>query len=343
MNNYKVLNPKEYLKDLEQELKKAKSRLFMQAMYFLPPAKTTYKIANILKKAAKKNLDTRIQFDYISLMDTEPNATFMAKFLIKDDPTPLEPKKRHKLKMDLIKELKKHKVKVKLLNKPKGIYRYIPLSKRNHIKLNIVDNIAYVGGLNYGIKDFKNIDFMVRLTNKKLVQKLANIYIRIWNNNLKKDKVFIINKKVNIWLDAGKFNKSIILNNTIKELKKAKKNIFYTGQFPPDGAYLKELVKANKRGIKIKVIIPKRKHKEIVTRILDYLSKKYLYFRGKNFIIKKKKKVVNEKITLIVNKIAIFGSHNYSKSGVLLGTAELTLKINNKSLVKNIKNFFKNF
>jgi len=331
VKKYKLLTPKEYLEDLKKESSRAKKRVWLQAMYYLP-SKTTSELTELLTTAGKRSLDTRLQFDYITLMDTDPDVPFISKILLKDDTTNLPPQKRHKLKKQILHTLKKAGVKVNILNKPKGLNILLPLKGRNHIKLNIIDNIAYVGGINYGVVDFENRDFMVKIHDLNIVKELVKIYETVWNNQLNKDENIIINKEVSLWLDYGGFNKSTILENVISSLKKANKSILYTGQFPPDGAYLKELVKADKRGVKVSVLLSKKSHNEPVTRLLDYLSRKHMYFRGKDFKVKLDNKRVHAKVTLIDEETLIFGSHNYSKSGVLLGTSELTLKIKDRDL-----------
>lgn len=89
--------------------------------------------------------------------------------------------------------------------------------KRNHFKMGIVDDTAWIGGLNAGKQpDYNRIDFMMRLTDRGLVDEIASLLMS--PEKIKADSSRKI-KEVELMVDAGVPGKSTIIDRTIREIE----------------------------------------------------------------------------------------------------------------------------
>jgi len=52
---------------------------------------------------------------------------------------------------------------------------------RNHKKIIVVDNVAYLGGVNISDHNFEWFDFMIKITNKKAVDAIVHDFCNTWN------------------------------------------------------------------------------------------------------------------------------------------------------------------
>lgn len=324
VKNNNVLLPYEFLEDFTREAKKARKRIWTQAMYF-EPGKVTSHISKLLIQSASKHVDTKLHIDWFGLLNHSFGVPLFS----------LRQKKER-----LINKLKDKGVDVMLTNKPSGFGRFNPYSGRNHMKMTIVDNIAYIGGINFADKDFSFLDFMLKINNKHIVSAIASQFLKV-QNNLLIDDVIKINSNNTLLIDSGMKGRSVILNEAVNAINYAEKNIIHTNQFVPDGKLLRSLYQAKKRGVNIKVVVPEANTFNIIFWILYKINYINMYLKGNKLSLIYYPKMLHAKLTIIDNKTVLIGSHNLVEKGVHVGTAEILLYSRDKLLVKNLLSFVK--
>jgi cardiolipin synthase len=323
--SYAVIPPNDYLQDFAYEAKRAKKRVWVQAMY-LQPGKIATTVSEILTSAAQKVIDTKLHIDWFGLLKSADSSTLFSNSLSEE-------------KKQMFDNLRKNGVDVLFTNQPNAIERYIPYFGRNHMKITIVDDIAYIGGVNFADIDFSFADFMVKITDIKIVSAIADQFMNVHTNSIS-DVVISISDETKLIIDRGTHGKSIILDNALDAVNNAKISIHHTNQMIPDGRFLQALHKAKKRGVQLNVIVPVDNTFSHVFSMLYKINKFSMILKGQQIPCLVYPKMLHAKLTIIDGKTVIFGSNNLLAKGILAGTAEIALLSENKVLVGNLITFF---
>src|SRR3989344_4937630 len=165
--NFAVLTPFEFLADFRMEARKAKHRVWGQALD-MQTGHPGGAFFHIFEEATKRGLDARLNIDWFSRLVSEPgiNSTITIKSAIGKG-------KYHRFFKDhnqkTYRRLARAGVKVSFLNPPDVLQRVFPFFGRNHIKIYIIDNIAYLGGINIDDSSFKSVDFVVKISDPEIV------------------------------------------------------------------------------------------------------------------------------------------------------------------------------
>ena len=324
--NYQVLTPNEFLSDVLFEAERATTRVWTQAMYF-ESGTITKLLFEGLKKAAQNGLDTRVHIDWFSLKYSN------GKYLIP---------RSHSFftKKQYFDQLVEHGIVLYYVNPPTLLQHFFPYSGRNHIKLTIIDNaIAYIGGVNFADTDFTFSDFMVKVTDPAIVSELAAIFEQIEKQQLI-DNTLTIDENTKIIVDCGKPNRSPILIEAVKAVSLARVSVLHTGQFVPDGKFLRALIEAGQRHAQISIIAPSKNSFTPIFSFVYRLNRWLLFLQSNRLQITYKKTMVHAKLTIIDNSTVIIGSHNLSGRGVRVGTGEIALLSRNPVLVQNLRVYF---
>jgi phosphatidylserine/phosphatidylglycerophosphate/cardiolipin synthase-like enzyme len=324
--NYQVLSPNEFINDFEREAAQAKNRIWTQAMY-VEGGQIFNRLEALLISAASKNLDVRLHADWFSL-----------KF--SDEKYMRTGSERFKNKLGMFDSLKKNGVKLLFTNTPTKLEHVFPYKGRNHMKMTIVDSIAYLGGVNYADADFKFDDFMVKFTEKDIVDAIQNLFLNVEAGTLT-DKKIQINKETALIIDGGKPGKSIILKEAIRAAKSAKISISHTCQFIPDGAFLRALHKAYSHNLQVNVISPDKNSFSRMLSGIYNLNRVAIALKRQTIPVYLLNNMVHAKLTVVDESYILMGSHNLSLSGVRVGTAEVALASTNSQLVHNLDTYFK--
>lgn len=330
--------PDEFLKDFVSEINNAKHSIQIQSMNF-EVGRVMSVLTKALLDAAKRGVKIEINFDWVSeryIHDTLPMLPV------------INFKKRkynnnlHKQNNELINLLINAGIKMNQTNNPLFSSTLIPFAGRNHIKMYIVDEkIGWIGGLNLFDIAFENIDFMVKISDQKIVSVLIDQFKKINKNKGEIDYSIDLGNDYSITVDVGKKFKSLIYKKALSEIKKSEKSVIFMSQLMPDGKILSALINAAKRGVRVEIITSPKDNK-LFTRFPE----KLLYI---NFLrsIKKYANIqlyhllttVHVKLILIDDKKALFGSHNFTYLGVILGTEEIMMQTIDPSLITQIKEF----
>jgi phosphatidylserine/phosphatidylglycerophosphate/cardiolipin synthase-like enzyme len=323
--NYQVLSPNEFIADFEKEAARAKTRIWTQAM-FVDVGTIFDRLDALLSAAASRGLDVRLHADWFSLKFSE------GKYMRPNS-------EQYKTKIAVFDSLKQRGVKVLFTNKPTLLEHAFPYKGRNHMKMTIVDNLVYLGGVNYADDDFHFADFMVKFTSRDIVSAVRRIYKNVELNDLKDEKI-TLNSETSLLIDSGKPGKSIILKEAIRAAKATKKSVYHTCQFVPDGAFLRALHKAYARNCKVDVISPDKNSFSRMLSGVYNLNRFAIRIKRQHVPVHLLNKMVHAKLTIVDDQYILMGSHNLSLSGVRVGTAEIALASRNPELVHNLSIYF---
>ncbi|MEI6326921.1 MAG: phosphatidylserine/phosphatidylglycerophosphate/cardiolipin synthase family protein [Candidatus Roizmanbacteria bacterium] len=339
---FELMSPYNFLTEFVQTARVAKDRLYVQAMYF-EDDHVFAPMANALKQSAMRLVDTRLTFDYFTFMVSEGRINYLPIFSASDrDYRDLKKARVHAL----TKELQQAGVRVTVTNPPKPIDKLIPTLGRNHKKTVIIDDKAWLGGLNYSQKDFNRPDFMVRIEEPSIVEALSSQYDTANENRPHKDYSISCNPGTALLVDVGTPNKSLILDTATDLVSKAKKSVKVITQFNPDGKFLEALHHAHTRGVDASVIVS---NPDFITEklawIFDRNSHLHMYGKGLQIPINHYPGWVHSKLLLVdddsgSNGQVLFGSHNLSNDGVKMGTEEIALLSGDSDLIVPLRTYF---
>ena len=311
--NYSVLEPFDYLADIQSESSTAKKRVWTQSMCF-EPGKVTNAISDVLITAAGKGLDVRLRTDWFNI-----------------------PKANGEQKEEIYSRLRQNGVDVLITNPPSILDRFFPYHGRNHIKMTIIDNIAYIGGVNYSDQSFEFNDFMVKITDKAIVDVLVDVYM---DDDKQSDKLIKIDDTTTVMVDSGKKPKSIIFDTTIQAVADAKSSIYFISQLIPDGKFLNALFNAYRDKKDVIVIAPKNNSFSHMFSLLNKINRFAMNIKKHYLPIIFLDKMLHAKLTIIDKHLVVFGSHNMSQKGVRMKTTEIAIMSTNSKLVNNLCEYF---
>ena len=316
---FTVLKPFDFLADVEQESGRAKKRVWIQSMY-LRPGQVAGRIEVLLRRAEEKKLDTRLHVDWYALMVGKNKAE----------------------RKTLYARLQENGAKLMFTNPPDFIGRLWPYKGRNHMKMTIVDDISYVGGANLGDSDFEYIDFMVKITDPKITDAVAQQFVKVEDQSFTTDEEILLDDENKLLVDVGVREESVILQKAVEAVDNAEESVVHTSQFIPDGEFLQALSGAYERGVAVDVTVPLRN---------DFDPALALVNRVNNLLMRVKKAViplhvyptmVHAKLLIVDGKRVFFGSHNLSQRGVQMGTAEIMIESINEQLISQFEELYKN-
>lgn len=339
---YELMSPYDFLNQFIQTARMAKDRLYVQAMYF-EDDHVFGTMANALKQSAKRSVDTRLTFDYFTFMVSGGRINYFPILSTSDRSYSYHKQARVHA---LTRELQQAGVRVTITNPPKPIDKLIPTLGRNHKKTVIIDDTAWLGGLNYSQKDFNRPDFMVRIEEPTVVEALSSQYDTANENRPHHDYSISCKPGTALLIDVGTPNKSLILDTASDLVSNAKKSVKVITQFNPDGKFLEALHHAHARGVDAEVIVS---NPDFITErlawIFDRNSHLQMYRKGLQIPINHYSGWVHSKLLLVDDDSGssgqvLFGSHNLSNDGVKMGTEEIALLSSDGDLIDPLRTYF---
>lgn len=219
---------------------------------------------------------------------------------------------------------------------------------RDHRKILIVDkNIGYVGGYNIGsLYRDKWRDTHMRIQGP-FVWELENAFINFWNTFSSKKQ-----KKIND-VGAKKWDSNIraAVNNPnrmlfpvrglyIDAFDRATKNIWITqAYFMPDKEILEGLIKAARRGVDIKILLPEKSNHIVAdwiasahfNRLLDAGIEIWLY----------QNTMIHAKTCTVDGRWSTIGTANIDRLS-MAGNFEINMQVWSKRLAKRMEDIFEN-
>lgn len=336
--NFTVLTPLDFIKDVEQEAKKAKYRVWAQAME-VESGEVTETFLQVFRMAAKRGIDTRLHADYYSLLFTDGIFNYWP-FV-----SSAFRRKRHqrlKKQQALAASFKEAGIQFLYTNPPSILDRLFPARGRNHMKIVLIDMIAWIGGVNFHDDNFAIQDVMVKITDPAISMEIAYVYERIDRRESLRDMAIQCTDETTLLIDSGMINRSIILRHAVDLVKNAEKKIQVISPLIPDADLLRALNTAKKQGREVDIIAPKAGEMSGIYQLVDEFNDFVMKFRHLTLPIQFKDFMLHAKILIVDEREIIVGSHNFSSRGVRMGTEEIALQSTNKVLVQNILRYAKN-
>lgn len=157
-------------------------------------------------------------------------------------------------KEQVLVDLSENNVQVAVTNFPRNIREKINMGRgRNHRKMVIVDDIAYVGDVHHFVTGSQP-GSMIRITDPLLVNGLAELYERGEQGRGGRNYKIAGSDGSALLIDEGS-PRSLILDTEKEAMRKAQRSITVTSQYTIDGEALTALQDAQDNGIKVKMIV----------------------------------------------------------------------------------------
>lgn len=213
---------------------------------------------------------------------------------------------------------------------------------RTHRKLSIIDDKAYVGGINYMSAEIGWRDIMFKITGP-VIKELKKVHEEL--KGIAKKQVYEI-RKINKSLTKEFRNKDTVIRNIplskhlpyLKQIrrliKQAKKEIIIvTPYFIPDPTISLALHHAKKRGVKISILIPNKGDNYGA----DILSKMHAYVALQEKIPVYQYPVMMHAKYMVIDNVATFGSFNFDYRS-FFHNYELNIITKHNDVVDRLKN-----
>jgi cardiolipin synthase len=306
--------------DLFHEIRKASKHVHI-LFYIVKDDKISKEFLQLLMEKARNGVEVRLLLDRIGSIN---------------------------LTKEMTSKLKESGVHFSFCHIPKFPFIFYSLNERNHRKISVVDGkIGYIGGFNIGkeyigqdpkLGDWR--DYHLRLEGEG-VQDLQTQFLLDWEDATK--QTLYSNKMYYPELPKGTRLHQIVptdgayLQNVFIELiKKAKHELIIgTPYFIPGSTLFQELLKAAKRGVNIKVIVPMKADHPFVKEasfpyfkpLLDAGCKVYRYYYG----------FFHAKVIVVDSEVCDIGTANFDKRSLYLNH-EINCIISDPPFIQSVRN-----
>jgi len=333
-----VQKPYEFLDSFCEAIAHSRNRVYLQSMV-VEAGRVMDRVAPLLCSAAARGVDVRVFYDWVTNRYLHGDIRFLPTFNFERRACE---RVQHARNSDLFAYLARCGVVVVETNIPFARFHLFPVMGRNHRKIYIVDNLAWLGGVNFFDASFETIDFMVRFDDCVLVDELSRQCILVNESRVFADSVFPISHLGMLFVDAGRRGFSLIYEHALDLVRNATTSVIFISQLVPENRMLDLLFVKAQAGIRV-VIITSHKHDAAFTRYpLRYF---YLAFRRKLRSMPHGVQVfhvngkVHAKLLIVDGREVFFGSHNFVESGIQMGTQEIAFCSKHAGLVSQLVDF----
>jgi len=317
----KLVTPNEYVAQAAALVRNAKKRVYLISMVMADHPKTNELFTEI-KAAAKRGVEVNVAADIFTF--GEVNGGFLPIRYY----SPGSKDTHH-----MVKVLKKSGVKFHWL----GRSRVTIFNGRTHSKWCVVDDVSFVfGGVNLYDGGIDNVDYMFRVEDAKLADRLVEEQLRINRSERKSGNypsIAVEQTDKKILIDGGIIGQSIIYRRAC-ELAEEAKSIVFVSQYCPTGK-LSRILKRKKVKLYYNKATNTQGLNKLVISISQFVSGLETSYR--------KKRYLHAKFIIFTmedgSKRAITGSHNFAYTGVLLGTREIALETADPAIISQLEDF----
>ncbi|MDB5162858.1 MAG: hypothetical protein JWO54_27 [Candidatus Saccharibacteria bacterium] len=318
----KLVSPIEYVAEAAALVRNAKKRVYLISMVMADHPNTSELLAAI-KQAAQRGVQVNVAADIFTY--GEVNGGFL--------PIRYYSPGSHSTNQ-MVKVLKKSGATFHWL----GRNRLTIFSGRTHSKWCVIDDTVFTfGGVNLYDGGIDNVDYMFRIDDAALADRLVEEQIRIQRSEQKSGNypsAIVELKDKKILIDGGIIGQSVIYRRACELAEEAIK-ISFVSQYCPTG--------------KLARILKKKKHVKLYynkasnTYGLNKLVISFSQFVSGLQTSYRKKRYLHAKFIIFTmadgTKRAITGSHNFAYTGVLLGTREIALETSDMKIISQLEEF----
>lgn len=297
---------------LFERLEQAEHSIYIE-MFIFADDKTGWDMALILAKKAREGLDVKVMYDqigtyYFSLFNWRAITGRMA----------------------LLRFLKTQGVQIVHAGEPNPFHFQL-----DHRKIIVIDSKeAFTGGMNIGDHyQFEWHDIFIHIREPLIAAGFERIFLAEWvDGEVSSYKLEWGNNHYDMLVTD--FKQNDIEEDLNKRIRSAKKNIFIEVPYITDIRLIRALIDAKKRGIDVKVIVPKVSN-HLITRLQHAVTVKWMrYFDIDIFIYGK---TLNHlKVYLIDNEYVSLGSANATYRS-MKRNKEFNLGTNDMQIVNTVK------
>ncbi len=325
-NLYDMTKPKlilahNYIDDVIEEIEKAKTRICIVVMVIIDD-QATHKLTEALKLATSRGIKVEMSADVFTYAELS-GFIFPTRYV----------NKAARETNHMVGGLIKSGVKFAWL----GTKNITIFNGRTHDKWCVIDDVSYTfGGVNLHQEGIDNNDYMFKIWDKDLAEKLVNEYRNITKTDgnyfsYRSDSTPI--KYGELLFDRGIIGDSLIYRRACK-LTSMANSVVLVSQYCPTGRLSKLLKNTDSR----LYFNPARNARKL-NRIMIMIS--LLFTKNKTYYTKKQ--YLHAKFMIFTmpggKKIAIAGSHNFIRSASLLGTKEVAIQTSDKSIISQLESF----
>lgn len=330
---YVLLETVNFLTDQLREVDTATDRIWVQTMA-LESGHFTNLLFHKMVLAQQRGVDVRLAYDAYSDYVTDnsfnhlpllrPQDRQFKQFLLDQNAAVLN-------------ELADRCV-VTQTNRPAGLVGYTPypgVAGRDHKKITIIDNVAYIGGINLANLDAKRKDFMLKTRNVHIVKNLASIIERSFEDEPCLDMEYVCDANNTLVVDGGKPSQSLIMDHVYSAVDSEIETITLISPFLPSWKLRKKLNAAVNRGVNVEVITSEQRQLGFTPKLSQLVHN---FGQAKpEFRITRYPGVVHAKALLLGSNTAVVGSHNFDELFVQLGTEEVSLFTTQPEIVAQVQ------
>ena len=319
----KLISPHQYVTQAAEAIRNAKTRVYVISMVIADHT-NTHELVYELEQAARRGVEVRVAADIFTFGEVSGGFLPLKYY---------SPGAKDTNRM--VRALKRSGVHFAWL----GRARLTLFNGRTHSKWCIVDDTIFsFGGVNLYGEGIDNVDYMFRLTDTRLADRLVQEQKRIQlaeRQSSNYPSVAYENGDSTILIDGGIIGQSVIYRRAV-ELSSQAKHITFVSQYCPTGKLSRVLSKKNATiyynrpqqadGLNRLVL----RAAIFATRIkTEYKNARYLHAKCIIFTMEDG------------SKVALTGSHNFAYTGVLLGTREIAYETSDPHVIKQLETFIK--
>lgn len=313
-----------YSKEVVKTIDRATSRIAIVATTFRDDDPRSHAIIDALCRAGDRGVLISICADVFTYIEPK-------EFMLR---SPKRQPARAYNALKLERRLKKHGAHFRWL----GRNGNVPLMGRTHSKWMIIDTTVYAfGGVNLDSESFDNTDFMLKVEDSDLADRLFSEHSRLVGadkgGHASRSHQFTIKGGDTVLVDGGLFGDSIIYRRACRLAREAE-SIVLVSQYCPTGTlnrilrrkgatvyfnHWRQAAWMNKIVIQIGMLFAKQ---STLYRRTPYLHAKFIIFTMPGG-----------------QEVALTGSHNFMFGSGLMGTREVALETTNKKLIRQLRHF----
>lgn len=318
----KLLTSTEYIEQAVVAIRKSKERVYLLSMVMAKHELTT-DLFHALEDAARRGVKVHVAADIFTFKEVSTGFLPFRYYTAGARGT-----------NQTTKELRKAGVQFSWL----GSTRATLFSGRTHSKWCIVDDIIFTfGGVNLYQEGILNTDYMFKLEDKRIADRLVEEQNRIKLADRQArnySSVIYELSESSMLLDGGIIGQSVIYRRAC-ELAKEAESILFVSQYCPTGKLARIFRKR-----KVALYYNRPEQAKGLNRFLIWLGQIVSGFHTRY----KRKPYLHAKFMIFTmpdgTKTALTGSHNFAYTGVLLGTREIALETTRADIISQLETYF---
>lgn len=316
-----LISPIQYVREATEAINRATERVYLLSMV-IAEHESTHPLIDALEQAAKRGVTVVVAADIFTY--GEVSGGFLPFRYYSHNARDTN---------RMVKRLKRAGVQFEWL----GRARITIFMGRTHSKWCVVDDTLFTfGGVNLYEGGIQNIDYMFKLKDAKLAERIVQEQIRVQKAESRQRNYHSVayeHGDMTVLIDGGIIGQSVIYRRAV-ELSEKAAHITFVSQYCPTG--------------KLSRVLKKKPAKLYFNRPLQAEGLNRIVIRFGIFVTGlktsyKKARYLHAKCIIFTfedgSKAAITGSHNFAYTGVLLGTREIALETHDPHIIAQLEKF----